>query len=75
MFSAVSKLKRVLWCLGSEQPEVSTAALDTLNEEIGLSVYDIADQLSISLDIIAQLIGYDLNKCITNSNVVSKLRK
>lgn len=58
-----------------EQPEVLTAALDTLNEEIGLSVYDIADQLGISVDIIAQLTGYDLKKHVANSNVISMLRK
>jgi len=44
-----------------EEPEILSAAIDTLYEH-GISIFEIADRIGVSEEIIAQLTGYDLSK-------------
>lgn len=55
----------------AEQPEILSAALDILYKDMNTSIYDIAEKLGISEDIIAQLTGYDLSKQVRHNNVRS----
>lgn len=54
-----------------EHPEILGAALDIIYSDMGISVFEIADKLGVSEEIIAQLTGYDLSKQIKNANVAS----
>ncbi len=56
-----------------EQPELLSAAIDTLNEHVGISIYDLARELGISEEIIAQLTGFDLSKQ-ANKNTVTNIK-
>lgn len=52
-----------------EQPELLSAAIDQLNEHLGISIFDIANDLGVSEQIVAQLTSYDLTKQINKSKV------
>ncbi|WP_093064692.1 helix-turn-helix domain-containing protein [Thiothrix caldifontis] len=54
-----------------EHPEILSAALDILNQDMNISIYGIAEKLGISEEIIAQLTGYDLSKQVKHNNVRS----
>lgn len=57
--------------IASEQPEILSASLDTLYHEASISIFDIADNLGVGEEIIAQLTGYDLNKQKRHKNVIN----
>lgn len=56
-----------------ESPEILGAALDIIYSQMGVSIFDIADSLGVSEEIIAQLTGYDLSKQVEEKNVTSLL--
>lgn len=55
--------------IANEQPEILSTALDTLYEEVGISIFDIAYKLGVNVEILAQLTGYELDKQIRYENV------
>jgi Zn-dependent peptidase ImmA (M78 family) len=54
-----------------ELPEILSAALDILYHDMNVSIYEIAEKLGVSEEIIAQLTNYDLSKQLKQNNIKS----